>query len=335
VADGFVKALDKQTAMLSNQSIRITASVGVASFDDISDTEVLARADIAMYAAKQAGRNRFIIYQPFAENREQKNSRFSEADRMRQAIEENRFLLYCQPILDLKTNEISQYELLLRLSVGEGMEPLSPKSFLYIAERFDIILAIDSWVVRKAIALIGECERSGQNLTLHVNLSGKSIGDPNLATFIENELEESGINPSHLVFELMEAAAITNLPQARIFAVRMHRCGCLLALDNFGAGLASIYYLKNFPFDYLKIDGEFIRRLSANPIDQLVVKAIVGIAQGMGKKTVAEFVADANAVRWLLDSCVDYAQGYYIGLPQPVANFLPHSPELTGELPQV
>ena len=141
VADDFVKALDKQAAMLANQSIRITASVGVASFDDISDAEVLARADVAMYAAKQAGRNRFIVYQPFAGGGDQGNSRCSEADRMRKAIEEDRFLLYCQPILDLKTDEVSQYELLLRLPGGEGCEPLAPNSFLYVAERFGIILA--------------------------------------------------------------------------------------------------------------------------------------------------------------------------------------------------
>lgn len=332
VADGFVKALHKQTAMLANQLITITVSIGVASFDDISDTEVLARADVAMYAAKQAGRNRFIIYQPFVKNRNQRNSQGSEADRIRQAVEEDRFLLYCQPILDLKRNEVSQYELLLRLSLGEGIKPLSPKSFLYIAERFGIISDIDSLVVRKAIALIGECEQAGQNLTFNVNLSGRSIGDPNLAASIENALEKAGINPAHLVFELTEAAAITNLPQARTFADRMHHCGCRFALDNFGAGLASFYYLKNFPFDYLKIDGEFICRLSTNPTDQLVVKAIASIAQGMGKKTIAEFVSDANTVRLLLDSGVDYAQGYHIGLPQPATNILPRSLKLSGEL---
>jgi diguanylate cyclase (GGDEF)-like protein/PAS domain S-box-containing protein len=330
VADDFVKALDKQAAMLANQSIRITASVGVASFDDISDAEVLARADVAMYGAKQAGRNCFIVYQPFAGSADQGNSRHSEADRMRQAIEEDRFLLYCQPILDLKTVEVSQYELLLRLPGGEGCEPLAPNSFLYVAERFGIILEIDVWVIRKAIALIGEYERLGQSLTLNVNLSGKSIGDPKLAVFIENALVQGGIDPSCLVFELTETAAIANLSQARAFADRVHRCGCRLALDNFGAGLASFYYLKNFPFDYLKIDGEFIRRLSVNPIDQLVVKAIVCIAQGMGKKTIAEFVADSDAVRLLRDSGVDYAQGYHIGQPKPVAEVLQHSPRLTG-----
>jgi len=330
VADDFVKALDKQAAMLANQSIRITASVGVASFDDISDAEVLARADVAMYAAKQAGRNCFNVYQPFDGSEDQRNLRCSEADRMRQAIEEDRFLLYCQPILDLKTDEVSQYELLLRLPGIEGCEPLAPNSFLYVAERFGIILAIDSWVVRKAITLIAECERSGRSLTLNVNLSGKSIGDPQLAVFIENALVEGGIDPSCLVFELTETAAIANLPQARAFADRMHRCGCRLALDNFGAGLASFYYLKNFPFDYLKIDGEFIHRLSVNPLDQLLVKAIVGIAQGMSKKTIAESVEDTNAVCLLRDIGVDYAQGYHISPPKPVAEFLQPFPELTG-----
>ena len=319
--------------MLANQSIHITASVGVASFDDLSDAEVLARADVAMYGAKQAGRNRFVVYKPFAGERDQGNSRRSEADRMRQAIEEDQFLLYCQPILDLKTNEVSQYELLLRLPGVEGCEPLAPNSFLYVAERFGMILAIDSWVVRKAIALIAAYQRAGRRLTLNVNLSGKSIGDPKLAGFIEDALVEGGIDPSCLVFELTETAAIANLQQARAFADRMHRCGCRLALDNFGAGLASFYYLKNFPFDYLKIDGEFIRRLSVNPVDQLVVKAIVCIAQGMGKKTIAEFVADADAVCLLRDSGVDYAQGYHIGLPRPVAEVLQHSIDTKSSWP--
>jgi diguanylate cyclase (GGDEF)-like protein len=322
VADDFVKALDKQAAVLANQSIHITASVGIASFDEFSNEEVLARADLAMYAAKQAGRNRFIVYEPFAGSGDQGNLRRNEADRMHQAIDEDRFLLYCQPILDLQTDKVSQYELLLRLPGGEGGKPIAPNSFLYIAERFGVILAIDSWVVRKAIALIGEHERSGHKLTLHVNLSGKSIGDAKLAAMIENALAEERIDPSCLVFELTETAAIANLQSARDFADRMHRCGCRLALDSFGAGLASLYYLKNFPFDYLKIDGEFIRRLSVNPIDLLVVKAIVCIGKGMGKKTIAEFVADANAVSLLRDNGVDYAQGYHIGQPQPVAELL-------------
>jgi diguanylate cyclase (GGDEF)-like protein len=323
VAADFVKALDKQTAVLANQSVHITASMGVASLENFSNSEVLEHADIAMYGAKQAGRNCFVVYHPLPVEPHRDAFRCSEADRMRQALEENQFVLYCQPILNLKTNEVSQYELLLRLPDVKGCEPLTPNSFLYIAERYGLISAIDLWVVHNAIARIAAYKRAGQRLTLSVNLSGKSIGDPNLAESIENALAEGGIDHSCLVFEITETAAVANLQQARAFADQMHRHGCGLALDNFGSGLASFYYLKNFPFDYLKIDGEFIRGLNVNPVDQLVVQAIVGIAQGMGKKTVAEFVADPASVCLLRESGVDYAQGYHIGLPLPLADVLP------------
>jgi diguanylate cyclase (GGDEF)-like protein/PAS domain S-box-containing protein len=278
VAADFVKALDKETAVLTNQSFHITASLGVASFENLSSLEVLEHADVAMYGAKQAGRNRFLVYQPLLEERDRVGPRCSEADRMRLALEEDQFVLYCQPIMNLDISEVSQYELLLRLSDVEGCEPRMPNAFLYIAERFGLISAIDLWAVRKAIALIVAYKCAGQRLALNVNLSGKSIADPQLAGLIESALVEGGIDPACLVFEITETAAVANLQQARSFADRMHGCGCGLALDNFGAGLASFYFLKNFPFDYLKIDGEFIRSLSVNPVDRLVVQAIVCIA---------------------------------------------------------
>lgn len=323
VAADFVKALDQQAAVLTDQSIHITASVGVASFENLNNLEALEHADIAMYGAKQAGRNCFVAYQPLLGEQDRAAPRCSEADRMRQALEEDQFVLYCQPILNLETNAVSQYELLMRLSDVKSCEPLTPNAFLYIAERYSLISAIDLWVVHKAIALIAAYKRAGQRLALNVNLSGKSIADSNLAGLIETALAEGGIDPACLVFEITEMAAVANLQQARSFADRMHSCGCGLALDNFGAGLASFYYLKNFPFDYLKIDGEFIRGLSVNPVDRLVVQAIVGIAQGMGKKTVAVFVADAASVCILRDSGVHYAQGYHIGVPRPIAEVLP------------
>jgi diguanylate cyclase (GGDEF)-like protein/PAS domain S-box-containing protein len=337
VAGDFAKALDNQTAMLANQSIHITASLGIASLENLSDLEVMEHADVAMYGAKQAGRNRFMVYQPLPGERDPATPRRSEADRMRLALEEDRFILFCQPILNLETNEVSQYELLLRLLDDKGGEPLTPNAFLYIAERYGLIQAIDLWVVRKAIALIAAHKRAGQRLMLDVNLSGKSFGDPKLPGLIENALAEGGIDPACLVFEITEMAAVADLQQARAFADRMHSCGCKLALDNFGAGLASFYYLKNFPFDFLKINGDFIRGLSVNPLDRLVVRAIVCIAQGMGKKTIAVFVADASSVCLLHDSGVDYAQGYHIGLPRPLAEVLPDvkdSVALAGSLYQ-
>ncbi len=284
VADEFVKALGRQTAVLANQSIRITASVGVALFDGAGAMDVLTRADLAMYEAKQAGRNRFVISRPGAGGTDPGSAPNKEVKRIRQAIQEEQFVIFWQPILDLETMKIGQCEILLRLPGSDDCEHLLPSSFLYVAERFGLIMAIDRWVVRKAIALIAGHARAGRKLVLHVNLSGKSICDPEFVGIVEEALVEGGIDPACLVLEITEAAAISNLEQARAFASRLRGRGCLFALDDFGAGFASFYHIKNFPFDYLKIDGEFIQGLGANPVNRLVVQAIVGIARGMGKK---------------------------------------------------
>jgi diguanylate cyclase (GGDEF)-like protein/PAS domain S-box-containing protein len=322
VADEVVKALGRQMAVLADQSIRVTASIGVTMFDGLTDTEVLAYADLAMYEAKETGRNRCAVYRPATHGKARRATRFVEAERVRQALEANRLILYCQPILDLGKNEICQYELLLRLPAEEGEVPLPPSAFLYGAERFGLIQAIDGWVVRQAIALIAEHARVGLELVLHVNLSGKSIGDRKLAALIEEALAESGIDPARLIFELTETAAIGNVEEAKAFASRLRARGCRFALDDFGAGFGSFYYLKTFPFDYLKIDGDFIRSLVTSPMDQLVVEAIVSIARGMGRKTVAEFVADEETACLLRKIGIDYAQGYHIGKPRPVSEVL-------------
>ncbi len=205
------------------------------------------------------------MFRPVAGRRERGSARLVEAERIRHALEEDRLILYCQPILDLVRGDVSQYELLLRLPVEKRGKPLPPSAFLYAAERFGLIQAIDGWVVRKAIGLIAEHARAGRRLVLNVNLSGKSIADLKLATLIEATLTETGIDPSRLIFELTETAAIANFEEARAFAGRLHGRGCRFALDDFGAGFASFSYLKNFPFDYLKIDGEFIRGLADQP----------------------------------------------------------------------
>ena len=322
VADEVVKALGRQAAVLADQSIRVTASIGVTMFEGLTDIEILAYADRAMYEAKEGGRNRFAMYRPVGTGKERGSTRLAEAERIRRALEQDRLILYCQPILDLGTNQIYQYELLLRLPDEDRGEPLPPSAFLYGAERFGLIQSIDGWVVRKAIALISAHARAGDRLVLHVNLSGKSIGDRKLAALIEEALAEGGIDPARLTFELTETAAIANVENAKAFATRLRAKGCQFALDDFGAGFGSFYYLKNFPFDCLKIDGDFIRSLATSPMDRLVVEAIVSIARGMGKKTVAEFVADEETVGLLRDIGVDCAQGYHIGIPKPASEVL-------------
>jgi diguanylate cyclase (GGDEF)-like protein len=323
VAADLVKALSRHVAVLSDEQIRISASVGVALFDGLSDVEVLAYADLAMYEAKETGRNRFSLYDPSHDRRIRATARLTEAERIREALEQDRFVLYCQPIVDLAADGGTRYELLLRLQPNHGGEPLPPSGFLYAAERFGLIQAIDAWVTRQAVALLDAHRRARKRLIFHVNLSGKTIGDPQLANLIESSLAQSGIVPSCLVFELTETALIADIEHARRFAERLRNLGCQLALDDFGAGFGSFFYLKNLPFDYLKIDGDYIRDLADSPMDRLLVESIVAIAQGMGKKTIAEFVPNDAVTRLLRTIGVDYGQGFHIGPPRPVSDVLP------------
>jgi diguanylate cyclase (GGDEF)-like protein/PAS domain S-box-containing protein len=317
VAEGIVKTLRHQTAMLAEHQIPVTASVGVALFDGLTSIEILSAADLAMYEAKEAGRDRFAVYRPLTGTPPRMSSRLAEAERVQCALTHDRLELLCQPILDLATNEVSQYELLLRLRTEDG-HLLPPSAFLYVAERFGTILAIDAWVVRQAVELIATHAKAGRPLTLNVNISAKSIGNPELVAIIDRALADSRIDPACLVFELTETAAIGNIDLAKAFTTELKCRGCRFALDDFGSGFGSFYYLKHLPFDYFKIDGDFIRGFGANPTDQLVVEAIVGIARGMGKKTVAEFVTDQAMTDRLRRSGIDYAQGFHIGMPRPI-----------------
>jgi EAL domain-containing protein (putative c-di-GMP-specific phosphodiesterase class I) len=292
--------------------------VGVALFDRLTHTEILAAADLAMYEAKDAGRDRFAVYRSLKAAPPRLSSRLAEAERIQCALTHNRLELLCQPILDLAANEVSQYELLLRLRTEDG-HLLPPSAFLYVAERFGTILAMDAWVVRQAVTLIAARAKTGRSLTLNVNISAKSISDPQLIVIIERALADSRIDPACLVFELNETAAIGNIDHAKTFTTAMTGLGCRCALDDFGSGFGSFYYLKHLAFDYFKIDGDFIRGFGANPTDQLVVEAIVGIAKGMGKKTVAEFVTDQAMTDRLRSSGIDYAQGFHIGMPRPIS----------------
>jgi diguanylate cyclase (GGDEF)-like protein/PAS domain S-box-containing protein len=324
VADGIVKALRRQTAMLAEHQIPVTASIGVALFDGLTNTEILAAADLAMYEAKEAGRDRFAIYQPPPNAPLRVSSRLAEAERIQRALTNDQLELYCQPILDLANNEISQYELLLRLRTADG-RLLPPSAFLYVAERFGTILAIDSWVVRQAIALIALQAKAGRSVTLNVNISARSIGNPELVAVIDRAFADTPIDAARLVFELTETAAIGNIEHAKTFTTQLSERGCRFALDDFGTGFGSFYYLKHLPFDYFKIDGDFIRGFGANPTDQLVVEAIVGIAKGMGKKTVAEFVTDQDMADRLRCSGIDYAQGFHVGVPRAIGDTFPQS----------
>ncbi len=239
------------------------------------------------------------------------------AQRIRAALEQNRFVLYEQPLLELCSGAVVRHEILLRM-VAEDGEHIAPMAFLPTAEQAGLVQAIDAWVIREAIDLIARQARQGQHLHLDVNISGASVTDPELLALVQRELALAEVDPSCLTFEITETAAIVNIELAQRFVQRLGELGCGVALDDFGAGFGSFFYLKHIPFDTLKIDGEFIRGLVDCERDQIMVKAIAGVARDLGTETVAEFVAD-DATRELVHSYgVHYAQGYGIGRPRPI-----------------
>jgi EAL domain-containing protein (putative c-di-GMP-specific phosphodiesterase class I) len=246
-------------------------------------------------------------------------SRHTWVDRIRGALEDDLFVLYAQPILNLHTRQLDRYELLLRMANPDG-DVVMPGEFLPAAERSGLITQIDRWVISEACRMLGNSQRAGEFLHFEVNLSGLSMGDPELLSLIERELAKLP-RRGGLVIEVTETAAIIDVERARTFAEHLATLGCAFALDDFGAGYGSFYYLKHLPFDYLKIDGEFIRGLVTSHADKVIVRSLVEIARQLGKQTVAEFVEDEATLIALRELGVDFAQGYHVGRPAPMPAF--------------
>ncbi|MCR4322107.1 MAG: EAL domain-containing protein [Candidatus Brocadiaceae bacterium] len=303
------------TSVEGNYPPGITVSMGIAMFPDHGDTveTLLACADLAMYRAKGEGRNRVCVYTP--EQKAQVESRLMWEKRIREALNRDGFVLFLQPIMDISQNLIIGHEALLRM-INEKGEIVTPSSFLDIAERFGLIHDIDRWVVSRAIHLIKKFQHDGKSTHLEVNLSGRSFVDKQLLPLIRNELAATGIDPATLVFEITETALIENIAVAQLFIAELKSIGCRFALDDFGIGFSSFNYIRHLPVDYLKIDGRFIRNLPHDTVDQHLVKAMVEVACGLGKKTTAEFVENEETLRLLREYGVDYAQGYHVGKPR-------------------
>jgi diguanylate cyclase (GGDEF)-like protein/PAS domain S-box-containing protein len=299
-----------------DDAIRVTASAGVTGLGDAEEGSaeaVLSAADLALYEGKRAGRDRVVRFTPRLRADLERGR--SWLARLRDALENDGFQLFAQPVMDLRTRGVVQHELLLRLP-GEHGDLTGPDAFLPVAERFDLLEAIDRWVLERTLAMLRSPATEG--LSFGVNLSSRSIGGGAVTELLERELARGGIDPSRLIVEITETAAIANMQDARTLSEQLSRLGVRMALDDFGSGFGSFYYLKHLPVDYLKIDGEFIRGLTASPVDQEVVKAIVMLARAVGRRTIAEFVPDAATLELLVDFGVDLAQGFHIGHPRPV-----------------
>ncbi len=301
-----------------------TISLGITMFGanhEIGPEAVLIAADQAMYQAKEDGRNQISLFQDPGEPKRYAIGAKTTSARIRDALTNDRLSLHTQPIRSLTSGGIERYELLLRMT-GDNGELLPASSFIEVAERSGMVQELDRWVVAHALELLGERERAGQPVRLHINLSGASITDLSVLEFIERRLDEGDADPRRCTFEITETARVNDLDAAASFADRITEFGCQVAIDDYGAGFGPFHYLKAIPFDLIKIDGAFIRDMPSSDADQLTVQAIVQVARGLGKTTIAEYVQDDETAQLLRGYGVDMAQGYFLGRPVDAAEAL-------------
>jgi diguanylate cyclase (GGDEF)-like protein/PAS domain S-box-containing protein len=301
------------------RTFSLGASIGVvpitAANEDVAG--LLTAADSACQAAKEAGRNRIYSYQEHDIDLMRRRREMRWAARINNALEEQRFELFRQTILPLQTAELgSHFELLLRMRDENG-SLVSPDLFITAAERYGITPSIDRWVVENALRwLVSEADERERLAMCSINLSGQSLADDEFLPFVTHQFQRSGIDATKICFEITETAAIASYAQASRFINALKAIGCKFALDDFGTGLSSFGYLKNFPVDYLKIDGSFVREILHDPIDREMVRSINEIGHLTGKQTIAEFAENQEIITMLKGMGIDYAQGYGVSEPQ-------------------
>lgn len=322
IATRLLRVVNQEAVAVAGRVVRAQASIGIALFPKPAATleDVLAYAHLALYVAKQRGGNRFCVYDVAQNCRLRVQTHLNWDQLCREALDKERFTLHWQPLLSLETGRVTGYELLVRL-IGPDGQLVLPGQFLPVCERSGLISAIDRWVIRRALQLAVDLDARDQDfLRLHVNLSRKTLSDDSLLTFVQDQLNKTGVDPSRIVLELTETAAAENIPQATAFMNGLREMGFRFALDDFGVGFSSFGALRRWPVDYVKIDGSFIRDLRHDPANQHLVKAMVDAARGLDKRIVAEFVPDEPTLDLLRTYGVHYGQGFYIGPPRPIGD---------------
>jgi EAL domain-containing protein (putative c-di-GMP-specific phosphodiesterase class I) len=281
----------------------------------VSSHELIAQADIACQSAKNHGRNRVELYSAAGKQSEQIAKDLTLMNRLREALDEDRFELHYQPLMHIASGEIAHYEALLRLPTESGL--VGPDAFLPAAVRFGLMAEIDRWTLRRGVGALAALGSPGKHITLAINLSGFAFEDEGLPSFLRAALREHDVSGERIVLEITEQLAVrfAAATDRRIGALR--ELGCRLAIDDFGSGYSSFSYLKHLPVDYLKIDGAFIKALPRDRVDQAMVRMVAEVARAAGIQTVAEYVQSATTLDLLAKYGIDYAQGYHIGKPTP------------------
>ncbi len=317
---------DKLRYLQGDKSLQVTVSIGIAAFDSrmTNELDVMTTARIACDAAKDHGRDRVEVYDQCDQSIVRRFDDMNLVAEIQKMLDADGFELMAQPIVALKKRLKSErYEILLRMKDSQGNK-ISSNAFFSAAERYQMMPAIDRWVVSETLERIGRHARflKESATVFAINLSGQSLGDNQIQRFIEGEIESSGVPATSICFEVTESAAVSNRANAQAFIDELRKRGCKFSLDDFGAGLSSFAYLKNFKVDTLKIDGSFIRDITENRISESMVAAITQVAKVMELDTVAEYVESKETKALVAKLGVDYAQGHAVGVPVPLEEVL-------------
>jgi len=309
-------------------SIGISIGITLINEQTISSIEAIKQAENACDAAKDMGRNRVYIYQEDDSALVQRQGDTYWATKINEALEDDLFVLYAQPIVPLQHKSKISYEILVRIHDGEG-GVIPPGLFLPAAERFNLSHRIDRWVIDNTLKwMMNHGEEIDHVEHISINLSGLTLSNETLLNYILELVTSSKIAPRKISFEITETAAIANLVQAKHFIDTLKKLGCQFALDDFGSGLSSFAYLKNLNVDMLKIDGMFVKDMIDDAIDEAMVKSINDVGHVMGMETIAEFVEDDDIKNRLIELGVDYGQGYGLGKPVPIDQIVLKSVEI-------
>jgi len=316
LAERIVRAISQGPLCIDGQNLRLTTSLGIALAPQHADNaqDLVAHADAAMYQAKHLGKNCWSVYRPDHHASQETITRLAWNERISRALERNLLRLHYQGVYDATTGELSHLEVLVRMrDEADATRLIGPMQFIGYAEKSGKILEIDRWVARESIALLG-----AQPLlpALAINISARSFDDPSLPAYIAAQLQAAGVAPQRLLVELTETSAVSDLRDAERFIDTLRHTGCQVCLDDFGTGFASFAYLKHLKVDVLKIDGLFIRNLTREHDNQVFVRAIIDVARGLGRRTVAEFVESQEILDMLKTLGVDMVQGYHLDQPQ-------------------
>ena len=324
LAEKLREAIKDYRFVWNHNTFGVGASIGLVTIhaQSKSTSELLSAADQACYVAKEQGRNRVHVYQETDLVLAKRHGDILWLSRLNDAFEKHRFQLFVQTIGSLKGADVQHAEVLLRMK-DEDNHLILPGAFIPAAERYDLMLSIDRWVIETVCQhLMTQRHQAGIAIgtkVFSINLSGVSLNDEPLHDFIIDQFTRYHIAPAQICFEITETAAVANLNKAKVFMTRLQGIGVQFSLDDFGSGLSSFAYLKSLPVNFLKIDGLFVRDITTNEINRAMVAAINEVGHVMGIKTVAEHVETPEVLAAVRAIGIDFAQGYAIGPLQPLA----------------